>query len=105
MKHVNIVESIFAAAALLSAAGARADTWTDPSTGYTWSYRISNGGAEICDHNGASSVSPSPSGAVTIPSVLGGYSVIGIGYYAFSGYNIKRFRTIFSFAWRFENNY
>jgi len=68
----------------MASGGARADTWTDSSTGYTWSYRINNGGAEICNYNGAPSVSPSPHGAVTIPATLGGYPVICIGYYAFS---------------------
>lgn len=42
----NIIKSIFVAVALSSAAGARADTWTDPETGYTWTYRINGDEAE-----------------------------------------------------------
>ena len=38
MKHANIVKSIFAAVAMAAGAGAWADEWTDPDTGYTWMY-------------------------------------------------------------------
>ena len=34
-------------ATLAVAFGAWADTWTDPDTGYTWTYRINGGTAEI----------------------------------------------------------
>ena len=33
--------------ASMAAIGAWADTWTDPDTGYTWTYQISDGAAEI----------------------------------------------------------
>ena len=35
------------AAALAVAFGAWADTWTDPDTGYTWTYRINGDTAGI----------------------------------------------------------
>lgn len=59
--------------------GAWADTWTDPDTGYTWTYKNTGVAAvEISD------ISPLPTGAVTIPSTLGGKSVESIGYGAFA---------------------
>ena len=33
--------------AVAAAFGARADTWTDPDTGYTWTYSINGEAAEI----------------------------------------------------------
>ena len=47
---------------------------------YTWMYRINGDAAEICGH-----ASPSPQGAVTIPSMLGGCPVTRIGDGAFNG--------------------
>ena len=47
---------------------------------YTWTYRINGETAEICGH-----ASPSPQGAVTIPSMLGGCPVTRIGDGAFNG--------------------
>ncbi|MCR5839951.1 MAG: leucine-rich repeat domain-containing protein [Kiritimatiellae bacterium] len=41
--------------------------------GYTWSYRVNNGGATVA------AVSPSPKGAIAIPETLGGVKVTGIG--------------------------
>ena len=57
----------------------RADTWTD-AAGYTWTYRINGKGAEI-----NATISPKPTGAVTIPATLGGKSVTDIGDFAFQG--------------------
>ena len=51
--------------------------------GYTWSYRVRNGEAMIVTANGRCAVSPSPKGAVSIPSTLGGVKVTSIGYNAF----------------------
>ena len=58
--------------------------------GYTWSYTVKNGEAiiESGERKGARrdcAVSPQPVGHVTIPSMLGGVSVTGIGERAFSG--------------------
>ena len=54
---------------------------------YTWTYRIINGSeAEIygtIGSGGAPAASPKPTGAVTIPSTLGGKPVTSIGNYAF----------------------
>lgn len=52
--------------------------------GIKWTYTVSNGNASV--GGGTSStpaVSTSTSGAITIPSKLGGYSVTSIGKYAF----------------------
>ena len=51
--------------------------------GYTWSYRVKKGEAMIVTANGRCAVSPSPKGAVSIPSTLGGVKVTSIGYNAF----------------------
>ena len=85
MKHANIIKSIFAAVAVVAGAGAWAGTETVGS--YTWTYRINGDTAEIYKDSGygygTTAVSPSPSGAVTIPSTLGGKPVTKIGYRAF----------------------
>ena len=66
--------------AALAAFGAWADTET--VDGITWTYRVIGDTAEI--YNGYSAaISPKPTGAVTIPSTLGGYPVTSIGDYAF----------------------
>ena len=71
-------------AAVAVSFGALADTWYDSSTGYTWTYRINGDTAEIYN-NSSAAISPKPTGAVTIPSSLGGKPVTSIGDYAFSG--------------------
>ena len=75
MEHGNIIRSIFTAAAAMATFGAWAATET--VGGYTWTYRINGGTAEI------EGISPSPTGAVTIPSTLGGKPVTIIGNRAF----------------------
>ena len=58
--------------------------------GYTWSFRVQNGEAEIVSENSgkfACAVSPTPTGDITIPSTLGGAKVTGIGKQAFKGCN------------------
>ena len=68
----------------MAAICAQADTWSDPDTGYTWTYRINGDTAEI--YKGWSvAISPSPTNAVTIPSSLDGKAVTSIGSFAFSG--------------------
>ena len=55
---------------------------TGYANGYTWTYCINDGKLEIFN-NGSAAISPSPTGAVTIPSFLGGNRVTSIGYLAF----------------------
>ena len=69
-------------AAAMAAMCAQADTWADPDTGYTWTYQINGDAAEIYN-SGSAAISPSPTGAVTIPSTLGGKPVTSIGASAF----------------------
>ena len=74
-----------------------ADTWTDPVTGYTWTYRINGDGAEIYgsqewdntlyEYITIPAISPMPSGAVAIPSMLGNKPVVSIYDWAFGGCN------------------
>ena len=69
-------------AAVAVAIGARADTET--VGGYTWTYRINGGTAEVYgDVSESAGISPSPAGTVAIPSTLGGKPVTSIGSYAF----------------------
>ncbi len=63
----------------------RAETWTDSDTGYTWTYSVNDDTAEIYKGYNSAAISPSPSGALTIPSTLGGKTVTSIGGYAFYG--------------------
>ena len=72
-------------AAVAVTIGVFADTWTDPATGYTWTYRINGGTAEIYKDSRSAAIYPKPTGAVTIPSTLGGKPVTSIGYDAFWG--------------------
>ena len=52
---------------------------------YTYAYSVLNGQAEIGSSNTwTTAVSPKPTGAVVIPSYLGGYPVTGIGQWAFA---------------------
>ena len=81
MKHANIIKSIFAAVAVVAGTGAWAGTETVGS--YTWTYRINGDTAEI--YGGVyCAVSPTPTGSVTIPSVLGDKAVTSIGLGAFA---------------------
>ena len=59
---------------------------TEKINGYTWSYRVSNGEAEIVaekDGRFSCAVSPMPTGNLAIPSALGGVTVTRIGRNAF----------------------
>ena len=63
--------------------------WRGTATvdGYTYTYSVLNGQAEIgtgeTGELSEAAVSPRPTGGVVIPSSLGGYPVTGIGEYAF----------------------
>ncbi len=78
---INLALFTFSALAI---GGARADTWTDPDTGYKWSYRIRGDVAEIYKSN-SEAVSPKPAGTMTLPSSLGGKPVTSLGASAFNG--------------------
>ena len=72
---------LFFAAVSLATLGTLADTETVGS--YTWTYRINGDTAEI--YGGVyCAVSPTPTGSVTIPSVLGDKAVTSIGLGAFA---------------------
>ena len=72
-------------AMFLAAAMAAFGAWAETETvgGYTWTYRINGGTAEIFNDYSAA-ISPKPTGAVTIPSTLGGKPVTNIGESAFA---------------------
>ena len=72
-------------AAVMAVISAQAATWTDPDTGYTWTYTVSGDTAQIYKGNNAAAISPSPTGELTIPSQLNGKTVTNIGNYAFVG--------------------
>ena len=57
------------AAAVAVAIGARAETET--VGGYTWTYQINGDTAEIYNSSWSAAISPSPTGAMTIPAALG----------------------------------
>ena len=51
---------------------------------YTYTYSVLNGQAEIgTEKYGETAVSPKPTGAIVIPSMLDGYPVVSVGEYAF----------------------
>ena len=59
-------------------------SWSDPETGYTWTYSVTDGKAKIeAGGRGACAVSPKPTGTLTIPSSLDGKPVTSIGEGAF----------------------
>ena len=69
--------------ALVLAAAGHLLADTETVGGYTWSYEIRDGGAYIRrDSDARCAVSPSPSGALEIPSRLGGCPVTAIGHFA-----------------------
>ncbi len=59
-----------------------AEIYTETVDGIEWTYTVTNGGASIGDGNW-SSVPATTSGIITIPSTLGGNSVVGINDSAF----------------------
>ena len=75
---------IFFAVAMMAIC-AQAEEWTDPDTGYTWTYRVWYDTVEIYNHFWKAAVSPAPTGALTIPSQLDGKTVTSIGGSAFYG--------------------
>ena len=70
---------------LVAAVAAAFGAWAETETvgGYIWTYRINGETAEIYKGSSSPAISPSPTGAMTIPSTLGGKTVTSIGSYAF----------------------
>ena len=79
----RMIAAIAAAIAASAAIPALAATWTDPSTGIEWTYRVISGEAEIYSEYWGAAIPTSTTGAITIPSMLGGKPVTSIGDYAF----------------------
>ena len=77
------IMAIAALAATMAALTARADTWTDPATGITWTYTVSSGKASLEGGSYSPAVPTTTTGALVIPSSINGYSVTSIGSYAF----------------------
>lgn len=80
---MNIVKLLVIGIVGLSAVSVRADTWKDPATGYTWTYTVSGETATIYRNSYAETISPTPTGSLTIPTTLGGNQVTRIGDHAF----------------------
>ena len=76
-------------AAMFLAAGAALGAWADTETvgGIVWNYTVSGGKAQvgIGGYNGTRAVSTSTTGAIAIPSTLGGHPVTSVKEYAFDG--------------------
>ena len=75
--------------AMVLAACAALGSWADTETvdGIVWNYTVSGGKAQvgIGGYNGTRAVSTSTTGAITIPSTLGGNPVTSVKEYAFDG--------------------
>ena len=75
--------SIISVVAMGMSLSTYADTWTDPDTGYTWTYSINGSEAEIYSVTNSAAVSPAPSGELIIPFELGGAPLTVVGDMAF----------------------
>ena len=81
----RMIAAIAAAVVTSAALPALAATWTDPSTGIEWTYRVISHEAEIYSDWHKSAIPATTSGAVAVPSTLGGYPVRRIENWAFYG--------------------
>ena len=82
MKH-KIFKTLLAAVVVTITFCAEADTET--VNGIEWKYFIKDGEASLGSERFTRAIPESTSGAITIPSTLGGYPVTSIGNRAFSG--------------------
>ena len=73
----------FAACAVCAFASLNAGAATIPVGGYTWTYQLNGSEATISKGSMSMAISPNPTGDVTVPPSLAGYSVTCIGYGAF----------------------
>lgn len=85
MKH-KIFKTLFAVVAVMMTFCAEADTHTERVNGIEWTYSVENGKASLGSGEYLDPTIPkSTSGAITIPSTLGGYPVTRIRIWAFLG--------------------
>ena len=80
VKHI-----CFVAALLASLPGLPATVCTNTVDGIMWVYTVDNGYASVGYGSWSTAVPLSTSGAITIPSKLGGYTVTSVGSFAFYG--------------------
>ena len=83
MKLVRVVKMKSFMSLLAFAASMSLLATTEKVGDYTWNYRINGNTAEIYQESTKAAISPYPTGAVTIPSTLGGKPVTKIGQHAF----------------------
>lgn len=72
---------------MLLAAGVAFGAWANTATvgGYTWRYSLKDfdgSSGAVIENGNDCAVSPKPTGALTIPSILGGYQVRKLGDYS-----------------------
>ena len=80
---MKIKKILAAVIVVVAAVSVRAATWKDPATGYTWTYTVSGETATIYRNSYAETISPTPTGSLTIPTTLGGNQVTRIGDHEF----------------------
>ena len=85
MKQNNFRTLTACVAVALVASVSWSDEWTDPDTGYTWTYRVNGDTVEIYGSNWSCAISPNPIGTLSIPPKLNDKIVTSIGDYAFLG--------------------
>ena len=79
---MKIIRTILVAAVVILAISVQAEVET--VNGIAWTYSVADGKASICSGSSwSSAISSSTSGAITVPSTLGGCPVTSIGDYAF----------------------
>ena len=80
-KVIMAIAALVAGMAMLTA---RADTWTDPATGITWTYTVTGAKVTIGTGRwGTPAIPKSTTGAIAIPATINGCPVTSIGECAF----------------------